>query len=90
MISALPERLQPAEQKLRQWLAARVWLGPLVNGEQLQQVSGEPLSAALPARPREKVERLLSVEPSLAHAERSNPEHRSVHLALAAELQDSL
>ena len=36
------------EQQLRQWLAARVWpLGRSVNGEQLvQQVSGEPLSAA--------------------------------------------
>ena len=66
-LGSLPELIASGqEQQLRQWLAARVWpLGRSVNGEQLvQQVSGEPLSAAPFLRYlEEKVERLLSVEP---------------------------
>ena len=66
-LGSLPELIAAGqEQQLRQWLAARVWpLGRSVNGEQLvQQVSGEPLSAAPFLRYlEEKVERLLSVEP---------------------------
>jgi len=67
-LGSLPELIASGqEQQLRQWLAARVWLlGRSVNGEQLvQQVSGEPLSAAPFLRYlEEKVERLLSVEPA--------------------------
>ena len=66
-LGSLPELIAAGqEQQLRQWLAARVWpLGRSVNGEQLvQQVSGEPLSAAPFLRYLEaKVERLLSVDP---------------------------
>ena len=66
-LGSLPELIAAGqEQQLRHWLAARVWpLGRSVNGEQLvQQVSGEPLSAAPFLRYlEEKVERLLSVKP---------------------------
>ena len=93
-LGSLPELIAAGqEQQLRQWLAARVWpLGRSVNGEQLvQQVSGEPLSAAPFLRYLEEKSSACSVLSlgELMQGAVIQPIDR-IALGLLQQLQDSL